>query len=242
MSHSVGVTPVSAEQQTIRLGPRGYLFVFFWILLSILIAPPARLPWVAALCMTIALAVFRVRFRDLLSWRRLAMVALLTIPPLLAPGETDRVFLGLPYSSHGLSVSLSMALKLLVILVLAEGLARTVSCAALAGMLERIGFHGLGFSVGVALNILPALQETSMNTWEALRMRGGFRRQWFVAARQFFVTVVSGALRRAEDIAVAAEARAFTPEHARPLPVAPGKFDWLALGAGLPLLLGVLML
>ena len=63
-------------------------------------------------------------------------------------------------------------------------------------------------------------------------MRGGLRRQRWRGLRLLAVTITASALSRAEEIALAAEARAFSPEHARSLPVRFGRWDWLALSLG----------
>jgi energy-coupling factor transporter transmembrane protein EcfT len=47
------------------------------------------------------------------------------------------------------------------------------------------------------------------------------------------VTVIAGALSRAEEIALAAEARAYSPERSRSMPIRIGKWDWAILGLGL---------
>ena len=46
------------------------------------------------------------------------------------------------------------------------------------------------------------------------------------------VTITTSALSRAEEIALAAEVRAFSPEHARSSPVRMMRWDWLALSLG----------
>jgi len=101
-----------------------------------------------------------------------------------------------------------------------------VDIVALAGLLERFGLHGLGFSMGVALNLLPALQQSSTHAWYSLKMRGGLRKQRWRGLQLLAITVVTNALRRAEEIALAAEARAFSPEKSRAMPIKYGNWDW----------------
>ncbi len=109
-----------------------------------------------------------------------------------------------------------------------NGFASAVDIAAVAGLLERFGLQGLGFCLGVAMNLLPALQESATNAWRSLWMRGGLRQRRWRGLQLLLVTVVSNALRRAEEIALAAESRAFTPERSRPMPIQAGQWDLLA--------------
>jgi energy-coupling factor transporter transmembrane protein EcfT len=105
-----------------------------------------------------------------------------------------------------------MALRATIILVTVTGFAATVPVGDLAGLMERAGLKGLGFALGVAVNMLPTVQETVTNAYQALRLRGGFRRQRLQAVRFLLVTVVVNSLRHADDIVNAAEARAFAAD------------------------------
>jgi len=163
----------------------------------------------------------------LLRLRWLLMVGLLALPPVFLLGEVDTSILGVGLSSEGLLAGTQIAMRFVVVMVAVAGFTSTVDIAAMAGLLERFGLQGLGFCLGVALNLLPALQQSATNAWRSLWMRGGLRRQRWRGLRLLLVTVVSNALRRAEEIALAAEARAFTPECARPMPIQVGRLDWL---------------
>jgi energy-coupling factor transporter transmembrane protein EcfT len=152
-------------------------------------------------------------------------------------GELDAHLAGIPYSSVGLLVGAQMALRLIVVLAAVEGLTSTVDVASIAGLLERLGLHGLGFSMGVALNLLPALQTAALHAWQSLWLRGGLRRKRLRGLRLLMVTILANALGRAEEIALAAEARGYTPERSRRLPIQVGRWDWLvAAVCGLSLL------
>jgi energy-coupling factor transporter transmembrane protein EcfT len=140
-------------------------------------------------------------------------------------GEANQVILRPPDSSSGLEAGLHMALRAVVVILAVDGFSSSVDIAEVAGLLERVGLPGLGFSMGVAVNLLPALRESSQNTWRSLQMRGGFRHRWWQGLRLLLVTVVANALRRAEEIALAAEVRAFSPERSRALSIKMGAFD-----------------
>jgi energy-coupling factor transporter transmembrane protein EcfT len=122
-----------------------------------------------------------------------------------------------------------MGARAVVIVVAVQGLTASIDISSLAGLFERLGFHGLGFSLGVALNLLPALQGAAAHAWYTLKMRGGLRRKRWRGLQLLAITVVTNALRRAEEIALAAEARGFTPEHSRALPIKSGYLDWVII-------------
>ena len=127
-----------------------------------------------------------------------------------------------------------MALRLWVTLMAVDGFTSAVDIIQVAGLFERLGLHGLGFSLGVAVNLLPGLRQSSTNAWHSLWMRGGLRQQRWRGLQLFLLTTVSGALRRAEETALAAEARAYTPQRTSPginpaayMPRAKMKLGWL---------------
>ena len=210
---------------TFRVGTVGYLAVFGWALATILLAPPALTPWCAGICLFVAGLVYPLSIRRLLRPRLLLMLVLLTLPPVFW-GEPDYHLGVIPISAAGLLLGVQMALRAIVIFVFANGLTAAVDISALAGLFERLGLHGLGFSMGVALNLLPALQQSATNAWHSLKMRGGLKRQRRRGVQLLAMTVITNALRRAEEIALAAEARAFSPENCRALPLKSGNLDW----------------
>jgi energy-coupling factor transporter transmembrane protein EcfT len=118
-----------------------------------------------------------------------------------------------------------MVLRALAVLLAVDGFSSAVAISEVAGLLERIGLPGLGFSMGVAVNLLPALRKSSQNTWRSLYMRGGFGRQRWRALQLLLVTIVANALRRAEEIALAAEVRGYSPGRSQTLPLRVGEFD-----------------
>jgi energy-coupling factor transporter transmembrane protein EcfT len=220
-----GTTPGAAGR---RIGTAGHLAIFLWSLAMVMLVPAGRVHWAAALCLGGAMLVYPLSLKRLLRLRWLLLLALLALPPVFFLGQADASLLGLAVSAAGLQAGLQIALRFVVVLVAVDGFTAAVDIAALAGLFERFGLQGLGFCMGVALNLLPALQLSATNAWRSLWMRGGLRRQRRRGLRLLLVTVVSNALRRAEEIALAAEARAFSPHCARPMPLHIGRFDWLA--------------
>lgn len=226
MIHSQSLRARGVQQARARIGTAGHLAVFLWSLAMVMLVPAPRIPWAAALCLAVSALVYPLSLRRLLRLRWLVTMAALALPPLFLLGETDLSLWGVGLSSEGLLAGLQIALRLVVVIVAVDGFTAAVDIAAIAGLLERFGLQGLGFSLGVALNLAPALQASATCTWRSLWMRGGLRRQRWRGLRLLLVTVVANALRRAEEIAQAAEARAFSPEQARPMPLKAGRFDW----------------
>jgi molybdate transport system substrate-binding protein len=232
----------SKDQGDQKLGTIGYLAIFAWSVAAVMLTRPRLLPWIAGSCLLVAIWVYPRSFRRLVRLRWLALIVLLALPPVFLLGQTDRSLAGIPYSSEGLTSTMQIAIRIFVVLIAVDGLTSSVDIASVAGLLERFGLRGLGFSIGVAFNLLPSLQQSALNTWRSLWMRGGLRKKRWRGLRMLAVTVVAGALGRAEEIALAAEARAFSPEHPRGLPVRIGKLDWAVLALALVGILAVLLL
>lgn len=217
----------ASQARPVQIGSIGYLIVFFWSLGLVLMAPPGRTLAAAGVCLLVAAGLYPKSFRRLLQLRWLALAAMLVLVNLLWFGEADQSLWGVPVSMEGLQSGLQMVLRAVVVLVAVDGFSSAVDIAEVAGLLERFGLRGLGFSLGVAINLLPSLRQSAENAWYSLRMRGGLRRQRWRALQLFVITVGANALRRAEEIALAAETRAFSPQSSRPLPVRTGRLDGL---------------
>lgn len=225
-----------------RLGTSGYLVVFLWSLALMTLLSGTRLLLAGFLCLAVAAFLFPASLRSLFRPRWLLALGLLVLVNSLWGGAPDRSLGSIAYSTAGFASGIQMALRALVLLVMVDGFASSAEISAVAGLLERLGLHGLGFSLGVAVNLLPGLRQSSMNTWQSLWMRGGLRKRRWRGMQLFSVTVVANALRRAEEIALAAETRAFAPGLARQLPVHSGGLDWAVFVlAGLSLLAIVLL-
>jgi energy-coupling factor transporter transmembrane protein EcfT len=123
-----------------------------------------------------------------------------------------------------------MALRALTIVVAVAGFTSSVSVSNLAGLMERWGLKGLGFATGVAFNMLPIVRTTATNAYQAIRLRGGFRRRRFRTLGLLLVTVISNSLRQAEDVVAAAEARAYSPHRSRPLSASRNQGDYAVVG------------
>jgi energy-coupling factor transporter transmembrane protein EcfT len=140
----------------------------------------------------------------------LPLLSLLLLSP-FAIGQHDMSLWGVPFSGEGLRASVYMLLRALTIAVAVGGFANTVSVDDLVRLFERAGLAGLGFAVGVAFNMLPTISTEAQTVFDTMRLRGGFRRRRIFAVRMLLITVLTNALRHADDIVCAAEARAFQP-------------------------------
>ncbi len=215
----------------IQLGTYGHLTVFVWLLAMVMAAPQEKLFLTTLLCIAVVAGLYPAAFKRLFNLRFLLLGFLLVLPPIFFLGEADRLIFGIPYSAEGLIAGLHAGARFWVVLLAVHGFTQAVDIPSLAGTLERFGLQGLGFSIGVALNVVPSLKDSALKSWYSLKMRGGFRKQWFRGAQLFLVVVITNALRQAEDIALAAEARAFSPEKARPMAIQRSRSDWLVCPA-----------
>jgi energy-coupling factor transporter transmembrane protein EcfT len=114
-------------------------------------------------------------------------------------------------SADGAVRGVNMAMRALIIIVAVGGLVSSVAIDRIGTFLERLGLRGLGFAVGVAFNLLPLIEGSLLTSWHAMRLRAGLRRP-FASARLMLVVAVSNCLRCADEVALAAEARAFSPQ------------------------------
>lgn len=224
-----------------KLGTVAYMAIFAWSLGIVMLAPAQRLALAGGLCTLVAALVYPRSFRRLVRPRWLVMIVLLALPPVFFLGDLDRAFGFIRYSSEGLVSSLQIILRIIVVLVAVDGFTSSVDIASIAGLLERFGLRGLGFSMGVALNLLPSLQTAALNTWHSLWMRGGLRAQRWRGIRLLLLTIITNALRRTEEIALAAEGRAFCPQQCRAMPLRAGSLDWAVVMGAVLLSLFVLM-
>ena len=238
----------AAEQR--RLGPAGYLFLLLWTLALVLLVPAERTFLAAGIALLAGFACHGLAATPARRWRPvggrrlhrypwLLFAGLMLFPALVAaveigPGWQPRIASWAPMADGA-----RMLVRALVIMVAVNRFAATVSIGEIAAFFERAGVHGLGFALGVAVNLFPILRQTLSSTWGSMRMRGGFRRHHLRHLRLFMTTLVYTTLRRAETIALAAETRAYSPEKSHPVPLPRGSLDaWLLVaGSGLFLLL-----
>lgn len=225
------------------VGSAAHFAIFVWALLTITLATTVGDLWFIVVALLALAAIYPPALRRLAHPRWLLFfVILLGINLLFGQGERDLLLLGLPLSSENLIAGGVMILRTLVILLAADGLTTSIDISEVAGLFERLGLSGLGFSLGVAVNLVPNIRVGATATWRSLWMRGGLRSRWWRGLQLFFLTVLANALRRSGDIVLAAEARAFSPERGRRFALHVGRLDWLVVAAGAASLLLFLLL
>jgi energy-coupling factor transporter transmembrane protein EcfT len=208
-----------------RIGvPGGLACLVAVVLLAVLLAG-----WRSAFALALALGLAALFHPAALAVARSRMAwgfaLVLLVSGALWLGPADARLGPVPYSTAGLALGTWMALRGWALLVAFRGFAATVSPAELAGLLERAGLRGLGFTFGVAVNLLPALERSAARTWDTIRLRGGLRRRRRAMLQLGAVTIVANALRRADNVAIAAETRGVGLRRARPLPLRRGRLD-----------------
>jgi len=135
---------------------------------------------------------------------------------------------GVPAWWPGLSMGLEMAGRALTLMLAFSLGMSALSLSDMLAVFDRLHLRGLGFALGVAMNLLATLQDMARATFETIKLRGGLRRP-LVALRLFLVTLVSNTLRYGDQIVNAASVRAFDPSAGRARALSPRRADaWLA--------------
>lgn len=155
----------------------------------------------------------------------LFLISITVITALAMGGEETIPIAGLNLSKTGLTEALGMGLRATTIVLATAVFARTASIAGLSALFARIGVSEIGFLLGIAVNLVPLIQNTASRTLIAMQLRGGFRRNRLAAVKRLVVTIVVNTLRHSEDIVCAAEARAFGGAPLRVEPVAITRAD-----------------
>ena len=211
-----------------ELRPAGHLAC----LLFCLVMPPLASGWqlVAVVGVSLVIAA-HAGWRGvavLADWRSWLLVAILAVPAALLVTRSGGSTGAETAAREALVTGAQIALRVLSMLLGLSAFAASVSVAGLGAMVERAGFRGLGFALGVAVNALPTVAEKASHAYHAIRLRGGFQKRRFEALRLWLVAVVAATLRHAEDVVSAAEARAFSADRPRRLPTLASHPDLVA--------------
>jgi energy-coupling factor transporter transmembrane protein EcfT len=200
----------------------GYLFFFLGTVVTAIVAREIEAVLVLVATVAFAALFHRKSLRFLLRWQLWVFVLpTLALSPLLI-GERDTLVWGLSLSQEGFWAGLWMVIRALSIALAAAVFSSAVSVSQMVQLFEGMRLKGLGFALGVATNVLPTIQETMDTSYQAMRLRGGFRSRRLHTLKLLLVTVIASSLRRGDDIVWAAEARAFDPANSQtvPLPIA----------------------
>ena len=209
----------SFEIWDLKLSSWGYLVFLLWALLLVGLLPDQRVALLLGSVLLFALFTGSDGLRPLRRPHFWTLVlSALALGPLVL-GEKDLAWGWLRLSQDGFWMGLWMALRALCLTVAFSVALSALSVSEMVRLFETVGLKGLGFALGVALNLLPILQENAMAAYHTLHLRGGFRRRPWQALKLFLITVIANALRHSDDVVNAAAARAFEPTVRRGEPV-----------------------
>lgn len=233
----VGGRAIEEPEEKGPVGTVGHLSVFVSVVTLAVAAPPGSRDALSGLCLAALLLGYPGAIRRLFLpggrirlWLPALLVSIVFFPVLLFSFGWVEGELAVGGLRGAVFSGVRIAGRALVLVLSVEAVTSSVDIAQIAGILERIGFRGLGFSLGVAANLLPSLHRSWVCARESLWMRGGFRARRWRALRLLFLTVVGNTLGRSREIAVAAECRAYDPERSRPAPLRKGRLDgWVVV-------------
>ena len=144
-------------------------------------------------------------------------------------GEPGVTWGPLPLSRAGLVIGLEMAGRASALMLAFNLGLGALSLSDIVALFERLGLHGLGFAIALALNLLETLQEMATVTLQTIWLRGGIRRPW-LALRLFLITTVANTIRYGDEVINAAAVRAFDPNQPTSSSVALKRTDvWLMI-------------
>jgi energy-coupling factor transporter transmembrane protein EcfT len=205
------------------LSPWGYLGFTIWGLVLALMLEGWGLAALVALELLFGIAWSQAGLRPLRRVRFWIFIATaVALGPLAPRGEGPMVEGATPMwaappgagslaiYTTGLRPGLAMAARA-VALTLAFSLGLSaLSVSDVIALFERLRLSGLGFALGVAMNLFNTLHDMARVTFETIKLRGGLRRP-LLALRLFLVTLLSNTLRYGDQIVNAASVRAFDP-------------------------------
>ncbi len=244
-----------------RLDPRTKVVAVLSAAVSVLAAADwqglglAALPVLASLFLTrLPVRVFLHGLRGF--WVLLAITFLVQL--FTIPGEMLLELGPLGISRDGLEAATLIFLRLSLLILAASLLTLTTSPISLTAGLEsilspfrRLGLpaHELAMMMTIALRFIPTLLQEAQVLLKAQRSRGahfsaGNPARWARGLLPLFVPLLAGALRRAEDLATAMEARCYRggANRTRIRTLRFSSLDYAAVGVALGVLAGTLAL
>ena len=213
--------------------------------------PAVLLPITAGIAILIVLAGATPNVRRLRLLFTLVFVMTFIIWSLFYRGGAPLVAFG-PFSisAAGLRFALGMAIKLATFLAVGTLFLSTTKIEEFAYALTRIGMpYKLGFAMTLAFRLVPVFLDAALTVVQAQRCRGfNFDEGNFVQRTRRYVPVIvpvfMGALRRADGMAMALEARGFQSSRTRTTfeQFAFRRSDGVALGVAIAVAVGYLSL
>ena len=193
-----------------RLRPGSYLAFLLWALLLVALLPDRTLWLLLAIIAGFDWLNARSGWQ-VLTRRRfwLFVLSIVALSPLIL-GEADVRWGVLRLSRAGLEMGLWMALRAATLMLAFSASLAVLTVSQMIQLFDAMQLRGLGFALGVALNLGPVLRDVVEAAYHTLRLRGGFRRP-ARNSRLFLITVIANGLRYGDDVVKAALARAFDP-------------------------------
>jgi energy-coupling factor transporter transmembrane protein EcfT len=219
----------------------GYLFLFLGTAVAAIVAREVEVVLVLVVVLVLAALSRSPAWRLLARWQLWAFLLPTVALSALLMGERDLHLWWLWLSPEGFWAGMWMAGRALSIGLAAAVFTSAVSVSQISQLFEGWRLKGLGFALGVATNVLPGIQETMETSYQAMRLRGGFRTRRLRTLKLLLVALIAGSLRRGDDIVSAAESRAFDPDRPLGPSISPTRAD-LALAAGCGIVAAALLL
>ncbi len=193
-----------------RLGPASHLAVLLWALALVALLPDRELALVLAAVALFGWANGGAGLHVLASARFWLLLVSIVAVSALVLGQPDLAWGMVRASRQGLGLGFGMAVRAAALVLAFNVTVGALSVSEVMRVFAALRLRGLGFALGVALNLWPVLGDTVEAAYHTIRLRGGARRPWR-SARLFLVTLVANAVRYGDDVVKAASARAFDP-------------------------------
>lgn len=215
-----------------RLDPRAKLLAMPLIMAGILLAQGPIGYTVASLPPIVGYALAQVPLSALWRGMRLLwffLIFSLVLQALTYPGEPLWEWGIITISREGLLLGLRLIYRLALLVLTAMLLTTTTTPVNLTGAMERllkplkrlgVPVHELAMMMTIALRFVPTLLEEAEVVMKAQQARGGSFTSGSVekrvrAATALLVPLLAGSLRRAEELAIAMEARCYRGDNGR---------------------------
>jgi hypothetical protein len=194
----------------LRLRPASYLIFLAWALLLVALLSDRDLWFLLLVTIAFDGLSQRTGWRVATTRQFWFFILSILVVSMLVLGKADVRWGVLRLSRAGFEAGVWMALRAAALMLAFSASLAVLTVSRTMDLFSAIGLRGLGFALGVAVNLLPALQEVVGVAYHTMRLRGGWRRP-LQNAPLFLVTVIANALRYGDDVVKAASARAFDP-------------------------------
>jgi len=191
-----------------RLNSISYLVFLVWTLALVALLPDARLGAFLLAVLAVGALLGSSGLRILTRGRFWLTLASVVVVSGLLLGERDLQWSFLRLSREGFVIGLWMSARAVALMLAFAISLAALSVSEMVRLFEAANLRGLGFALGVALNLGPVLRDAVEAAYHTIRLRGGFRKP-AQAMRLFLVTVIANALRYGDDVVKSASARAF---------------------------------